>query len=71
MRSFLNLTLFFLLISYIFIPVSAQSKYAVSLIPEDLKKNANAVVRDKYFKVEILAQDKMVYTNTERNYHFK
>jgi len=65
MRSYLNLTLFFLLISYIFIPVSAQSKYAVSLIPEDLKKNANAVVRDKYFKVEILAQDKMVYTNTE------
>lgn len=65
MKSYLTLILFFFFICYISFPVSAQSKYSVSLIPEDLKKDANAVVRDKYFKVEILAQDKMVYTNTE------
>lgn len=65
MRRYFILILFFSFISYISFPVSAQSKYAVSLIPEDLKKDANAVVRDKYFKVEIIAQDKMVYTNAE------
>lgn len=41
--------------------IIAQNEYSIDKIPEDLKKNTNAIIRDYTFEGEISSQDKMTY----------
>ena len=42
----------------------SQNNYDISLIPEDLKKDASAVVRHDDVEIEFIAQDKMLHRAT-------